>query len=661
MKKYLSLTAILFLIFSACSGASAPEADTSVNNGSTDSDDDTIIDTADNCPDAANTDQLDTDGNGIGDACDTAEDNAVPDNSSQIPQPEPIIDTDNDSIPDNVDNCPLISNSDQINSDDDLQGNACDENDDNDMFADQTDNCPTIVNEDQTDTDGDLIGNSCDPDVDGDGAVSTEDCNDLDPSRIDASPEILNDYDDDCNDLVDELGANQADVTLIGDTFNGDVGYSMAVGDFNLDGKNDLMISSPTGSGNAAGKVYIILGPLDSVIFDLHTDADVIISDTVYGDKAGQSIANAGDFNGDGYDDILISANSGVYIIYGQSNLPPTINLNNVGTAASSDVTGIKFTGTTHAPIVAGNGHVNNDPCNDILIGNSLAQEAYLIYGAGIGCASPALSSIAPVALSSVGVTSGSTYGSHLTSDLGSQSIGLGSSVNFVNDMDGDGYDEVMVGAESYSEINHIGNSGIIYLVYGNNVKLASGSLKITSKYDAAFFETVNGAFLNTIEGIGDFNKDGYNDVAIGAPGAYNGSVYIIYGGATRLHSKDYASQNTLIVGNSDNDNAGASIAGLDDGHFAIGSYRHNSATGAVNIVASTDFNPFPYTSGLWENRQISGGFQGDSFGFSLTSGDLNNDGHKDLVVSAIQYNIGIGGPTIIANAGAVMVFYSHW
>ncbi len=116
-----------------------------------DGDGDGVPDSVDNCPTVSNADQADSDGNGIGDACDTQ-------------QPA---DSDHDGVPNGRDNCPLIFNPFQTDTDGDGQGDACDQTDDRDSDGDgvpnSSDNCPDVANSDQADRDGNGIGDACEP------------------------------------------------------------------------------------------------------------------------------------------------------------------------------------------------------------------------------------------------------------------------------------------------------------------------------------------------------------------------------------------------------------------------------------------------------------------------------------------------------------------
>jgi hypothetical protein len=122
-----------------------------------DTDGDGHFDIPDNCPLVQNPDQEDSDGDAVGDSCDACE--GYDDNA----------DSDSDTVPDGCDNCPSISNVNQDDADTDGVGNACDQcpgyddnaDFDNDTVADSCDNCPEVYNPNQPDSDGDGIGDAC--------------------------------------------------------------------------------------------------------------------------------------------------------------------------------------------------------------------------------------------------------------------------------------------------------------------------------------------------------------------------------------------------------------------------------------------------------------------------------------------------------------------
>ena len=94
-------------------------------------------------------------------------------------------DDDNDGVLDVDDNCPLVGNADQLDSDGDGLGDACDPDDDNDGIIDINDNCPTNANADQADADGDGIGDVCDDDADNDGVPNANDlCDNTPPGAV---------------------------------------------------------------------------------------------------------------------------------------------------------------------------------------------------------------------------------------------------------------------------------------------------------------------------------------------------------------------------------------------------------------------------------------------------------------------------------------------
>jgi hypothetical protein len=158
--------------------------------GDPDADDDSVVDSSDNCPTVPNADQANNDGDAQGDVCDADDDNdgvidgsdncAFEANPSQADQDNDgqgnVCDGDDDSdgIDDAADNCPFAPNTDQVDTDGDGEGDACDADDDNDGAEDDEDNCPVTAN-DQSDLDADNIGDACDADIDGDGYLNDED------------------------------------------------------------------------------------------------------------------------------------------------------------------------------------------------------------------------------------------------------------------------------------------------------------------------------------------------------------------------------------------------------------------------------------------------------------------------------------------------------
>jgi hypothetical protein len=120
-----------------------------------DADGDGVLDASDNCATSTNSDQVDTNNDGQGDACDG--------------------DDDGDGAVDSSDNCLLVPNADQADADGDGEGDACEGDYDGDSVLDTTDNCVTVENTDQADLNADGEGDACDADDDGDGLTDLAD------------------------------------------------------------------------------------------------------------------------------------------------------------------------------------------------------------------------------------------------------------------------------------------------------------------------------------------------------------------------------------------------------------------------------------------------------------------------------------------------------
>ncbi len=115
------------------------------------------------------------------------------------------VDVDDDQVEDGDDNCEIVFNPNQLDSDRDGLGDACDANDDNDALLDVDDNCPAVPNNDQADLDGDNIGDVCDDDVDGDGILNLVDncLRQVNPNQANIDGDAFGDV---CDDDIDGDG-----------------------------------------------------------------------------------------------------------------------------------------------------------------------------------------------------------------------------------------------------------------------------------------------------------------------------------------------------------------------------------------------------------------------------------------------------------------------
>jgi hypothetical protein len=325
---------------------------------------------------------------------------------------------------------------------------------------------------------------------------------------------------------------SNANATFIGEEDGDHAGYSVAgAGDVNGDGYDDILVGAncnDEGPGTDPGQVYLILGKPTG----WNKDTDLSnVSASFYGEYwcqySGDSVAGAGDVNGDGYDDILIggTCNSGegttfageTYLILGKaSGWSMDVNL------SRSDAS---FKGEhwwDHSGCsVAGAGDVNHDGFDDFLIGayrnaegGDKAGETYLIFGRSTGW--------------SMNVNLSKANASFIGENKADMS---GYSVSGAGDVNGDGYDDFLIGAYGNSEEGS--NAGQTYLILGK----ATGWSTDTdlSDADASFLgRNVGDESGKAVAGGGDVNADGYSDILIGAPrddtgGTDCGRVFLIF------------------------------------------------------------------------------------------------------------------------------------
>ncbi len=419
-------------------------------------------------------------------------------------------------------------------------------------------------------------------------------------------------------------------------------GYAVTgAGDVNGDGQGDAVVGAP-GYGGARGKVYVFHGATNGLKGTTAQPAWSAMGEAL-DDRFGYAATAAGDVNGDGYGDLMVGAygystNRGkLYLFYGSAN-------GITGTAASP---GWSVRGENpwdwlgHAAAAAGD--VNGDGYADIVVGaflyNGGQGKTYVFHG---GASGPAAASAA--------AANWKVPGEHVADDYGFAVAGAG-------DMNGDGYDDVLVGAYKWS-----GNRGRAYLYRGSAAGITAPSAAAAPLIMAG--TTNNDFFGYSVAGPGDLNGDGYADVVVGAPhykaGANQGRIYMTYGYATSKGDKGSLGQ-TMITGENANDLFGYTVAGVGDmngdgyADVLVGAndYPGGTKRGKIYVFRGTANGLFG-TYATDANWTLNGATAGDCLGSGLgPAGDVDGDGLGDVVLGAYGYS---GGE----KRGQAMIYYGY-
>ena len=298
-------------------------------------------------------------------------------------------------------------------------------------------------------------------------------------------------------------------------------------------------------------------------------------------------------------------------------------------------------------------GDVNADGYDDVIVSalgsSSFAGAAYVIYGNATG---------AGVSLTSGSIDS--SLGFKITGQAGSY---LGQSVSGAGDVNGDGFADLIIGAD---QSGTTAGSGAAYIVYGKatntGINLSSGVINAADGYKIS--GQTSSSLGYAVSSLGDINGDGLADIVVGAYGTSTnaGAAYVVYGSTVSntgidLSNGTIAASSGFSITGAAGSTLGKSVSAAGDVNgdgltdLIVGASGSNTAYVLYGTATSSGFNLSGSTIAPASGFKLTGQIN-SNFGISVSSaGDVNSDGLADLIVGASTSN---------SNAGAAYVIYGN-
>jgi hypothetical protein len=411
--------------------------------------------------------------------------------------------------------------------------------------------------------------------------------------------------------------------TAEGNQVNAQFGFSVGTaGDVNGDGYAEVIVGARAYDGSQVdegiARVY------DGSPSGLATSPSWTGTGGQNGAQFGSSVGTAGDVNGDGYADVIVGAP-------GYENAQTDEGRALVYYGSWRGITGTDYwavesnqASAYFGSAVGTAGDVNGDGFADVIIGAYAYDHAELDEGrAYVYCGSSTGPSLSPI----------------WTAEGNQESAWFAYSVGTAGDVNGDGYSEVIVGAEKYDQTLADEGRAFVYIGYAGGLSSATAWTVDGSQRGAQFGECVATA--------GDVNGDGYSDVVVGAPLFDNGlgqegRVYLYHGSRAGLSASAAwtagGDQQAEVFGLSVGSAGDVNGDGYADLIVGAKNYSHGEqGEGAAFIYPGSPSGLSANPSRIVEGDRARAGF-GNSVG---TAGDVNGDGYSDVIVGAPGYSNG--------------------